>query len=63
MEEELAQTIRGLHDLTLRVEASERCVRLVLPAVLLVESVCLSLQGLGYAYDTTWKRSPYERCV
>ena len=41
MEEELAQTIRGLHDLTLRVEASERCVRLVLPAVLLVESVII----------------------
>ncbi len=30
IEEELAQTRQGLHDLTLRVEASKRCVRLVL---------------------------------
>ena len=32
IEEELAQTLQGLRNLTLRVEASERYVRLVLPA-------------------------------
>ncbi len=76
LEEELAKTLQGIHDLSLRVETSERWVfvglpsflspskaSLFLPAVLTIESVCLSCQGLGFAYDTTRKRSPYERCV
>ena len=63
IDEELAKTLQRLRELTLSVEASERCVRLVLPAVLTNQRVCLSCQVLGYAYDTTRKRSPYERCV